>query len=265
MKVDVGMGVIVDIASGEEMVGLGKKIDMLGDRLMKRDPRPMYNTKPGSVIAAAGVPTIIPLGGPSSGRVWDIRQLITVGPDDHASSYSQSAVGAPAGAASVTLPQGASLSHLTITGATAAAPVSGLVTITGVSGGTVLTYEVTFGVSGNGLDLGFTPPLSAVTDATSIVVTVAAIAGGSAYWITTQAVFPVAWYTTIDVELPQILVPGLQVVPFSVVPASAESIFLHFGEVLTCVVHGMPAGMQAVAIARIADWPDGVPEGRRFV
>lgn len=261
-EVRFDIGAVADLALGSDVESIHGKLDRMMRHMGRRDPRPIYNDVPASGIGVAGVATVVRFGGPASGRVWDIRQLVMAGSDDRTSGGNGSTVGVAAAGGTLTVPAGAALAGFTINIGPAAAAVTGVVTVTGSASGT-LSYQLSDGTNGGSLTVNYTPPLQPAAPGTSIVITVPAIATGGAYTIDAQWVYPVAWYKSMsdNAGLAQLLVPGTFTVPGTVVPASAESVFIHFGEQVTALVYGLPAGQQVTGVVRVADWPDSIPEG----
>lgn len=268
LDVAVVAGAEVDIDLGGEASGESreKSRGLLGKG---RDPRPIYSDFPGSGIqgAVAGTPLYINFGGPASGRIWDIRQLVSFGQDDRTQGQQSSGTAAGAAGQTLTLPAGQALSSFTVTMAGVPA-VNVLVTVTGGVGGT-LSYQLTDGPNGVVFTQSFVPPLMPATPTTSIVITIPAVVAAGASAITATTYLPVAWYkATNDPNafntpmITNLLVPGTRFVPDTVVPGSSESLFVKFREILVAVVYGVPANGQAGGIARVADWPDTVPEAR---
>lgn len=269
----IALGAEVDIASSAEVAAVGASLGDKLDSLLGRDPRPIYDDIAKAGQPATGFQCLINLGGPASGRVWDLRQLVLTGGDD-SNAYSVVTAVAAGGAAAgsvASLPAGVAITGFDVEFATTAAPVSGDVTVTGVAGGT-LTFKITDGLAGGALNIRFPVPIPPAVLATPITVTVPAIVGSGAHTTVAYGTVQAAWYK-VHSDAPsvlQLLTPrgggsgAAGGVPSSIVPASSESIFLHFGESLVAAVYGLTTGQSVVAIARVAEWPDGATEARRL-
>lgn len=261
MKLELGAE--LDIATGQDVRSLTEQIAGLGRILGRRDPRPLYPTMVHTETQNSTVnPLVVSVGGPQSGRVWDIRQLIVTGADDRTGTFTATQAGTAGNAATLTLPVGAAVASITVSSASASAPVTGVVTVTGQ---TVQSYEYTFSTSEDSVTWPYSPVLNPAPSS-SIVVNMPAVVGGSAYTLEATYVVPVAWYLAqggqAGTALTNLLVPGTQSLPCAVQPASSKSIFVHEGELLVAVVYGLTVGQQATAIARVADWADSYPEGQ---
>lgn len=75
----LSIGAEVDIATSDELRGAH---DDLYKRLKGLAVKPIHNTITASITVAAGA-TVIDLGHPPSGRLWEIRSLTLAGSDDH--------------------------------------------------------------------------------------------------------------------------------------------------------------------------------------
>lgn len=267
-SVTFALGATADVASSSEVSSAADRV--LSAVNSGRDPRPLYiePAQSGQGIAAGVIR--LEMGGPASGRVWDIRQLVLAGQDDSSTfaGWTVSTVGVAAAAGTATLPPGQAIWGFDIEVGPAASALTGVVTVTGTAFGT-LSYQLSETTTGSGLSIRFPEPIPPLTPATSIVVNVPAIATGAAYTIDAYGEVQVAWYKAVSDQpgLPQLLVPRSGVpgrVPGSVVPASSKSLFLHFGDQLVALVYGLPVGLTATAIARVAEWPASSMESGRI-
>lgn len=269
LDVAVIAGAEIDLdLGGEGSVESREKSGLLGHG---RDRRPIYSDLPAATQqgAVAGTPLYLSFGGPASGRIWDIRQLVTFGADDRTSAIPSGQTAAGAAANTLTLPAGQALTSFAVSMLGVAAAVNTTVTVTGITGGATLTYQITDGPNGVNQTYTFSPPLMPATPGGSIVITLGAIASGGASAIDATTVMPVAWYKATNdpnaASAPMVtnlLVPGVRFIPDTNVPASAESSFVKFREILVAVVYGVPALQQCGGVVRVADWADTVPEAR---
>ena len=266
----IQLGGMLDIASGSEVEAMGGKVIAA---LSRRDPKPIMRSIPGNAIqaVAAGGPVYINLGGPASGKVWYIRQLLAILADPFTNQGVATVNGAPAGTASLTLPVGANLTGLTITSASAAGPVTGAVTIAGATGGTQ-TIQYVFSANGDLTNLPVTL-MPAVPGTGQIVVTMPAVVSGSAYTLTALYDFPLAWYVAFsnagdnqvpNVGLTELLVPGVQTLPSVFLPGDSDGLFVHFGEHVICQVNGLAFGQSSMALVRVSEYVDSAEEARRM-
>lgn len=128
-------------------------------------------------------------GGPQAGRIWIVRLLVaTPSPISFTTSSTPNQASNTFGAAatgSVSLPAGGFITGFDINFLPAAANVTGIVTVTNVSGGT-MSYEIGIGTGGGGTDLPirYPAPLPAASSGVAPTVNVPAIVGGPAYSIT---------------------------------------------------------------------------------
>lgn len=266
----------LDIAAGA-VVGVELDLDGDGETSVKsrekshdrRDHRPTYVEVASAVGqgSVAGTPVFLNFGGPASGRIWDIRQLVSFGTDDRTQGQNSSQTAVAAAANVLTLPAGQALTGFVLS-TSGVPPVTGVLTVTGGAGGT-LSYQITEQAGGEVNTFTFSPPLMPATPGGSIVINFPAIVSGGASAITATTVLPIAWYkansdptTSNPPMLPNLLVPGTRFIPDTVQPASAESTYVKFREILVAVVYGVPANSQVGGVVRVADWADTVPEAR---
>lgn len=270
----IQLGGTLDIASGAEVAALGTSIDNKLESLMRRDPKPIMRTIPSNPIQglSAGGPVYANLGGPASGKVWYIRQLLAVLADPFTSQGVATVNAAAAAGSSLTLPPGAVLTGLNITSAgAAAAPVTGAVTIAGGTGGTQTTQYV---FTANGTVVALPEGLSpAVPNTGQIVITMPAVTGGTAYTMTATYAYPIAWYIAFsnagdnqipNVGLTELLVPGVQTLPSVFLPGDSDGLFVHFGEHVICQVNGLALGQSSMALIRVSEYVDSAEEARRM-
>lgn len=262
METTLEVGAVVDIATGKDAEDIRHGIDGLHGLMSRAPVNPIYQTFTDTVASVGSAPTVLNLEGPASGRVWDIRQLVSLGSDDRSGTFAASVSGVAAAGGSLTLPIGAVLTSVTITSATAAAPVTGVVT---VAGATTQSYQYTFDASEDSTSYAYSPGVQPAAGG-AVVVTMPAVVGGSAWSIDATYECPVAWYigTGENVMLGMVIVPATDTLPYAKVPASSESIFLHYGEKLIMIAYGVPSGQQVTGICRIADWPSAAVEGARI-
>lgn len=264
--VSVAVGAEFDF--GAAFSELGSKLDRLG----RRDPRPIMRTIPASAVqtVAAGGPVYVSMGGPASGKIWFIRQLVaTLG--DAFSNQGIVTVDGGAGSSQVlTLPVGAVLTELMISSAGgAAAPVTGAVSIAGGTGG---TQNMQYVFTANGTVLARDLYIMPVTRG-GITVTMPAVAGGTAYTMTATYDYPVAWYVSfadagdnqpVNVGLTELLVPGIGNLPQAILPGDSDGLFVHYGEHVIAQVNGLSLGQSAMALVRVSEQIDSASEARRL-
>lgn len=247
---------------------LGSKLD----RLCVRDPRPIMRTIPSSAVQAiaAGGPVYISMGGPASGKIWFIRQLVATLGDAFSNQGIATVNGVAASGQVLTLPVGAVLTGLEISSAgAAAAPVTAAVTIAGGVGG---TQTIQYVFTANGTNLNQALDIMPVAGA-SIVVTMPALAGGTAYTMTATYGYPVAWYVSfanagdnqpVNVGLTELLVPGVGTLPQAILPGDSDGLFVHYGEHVIAQVNGLTLGQSAMALVRVSEQIDSASEARRL-
>lgn len=262
-------GAQADIVSGAELSTVHGELGGKLDRLLARGGKPSYLDWALAGQAAAGLPTTIIFDGPSAGKVWDLRQLVINGGDDSAalSTLASSVATAATVGSNVVLPAGAAITGFDFESAPQAVPVGDIITITNAVAGT-LRYEVSYSANGFVLSKSFPRPIPALSAASVITLTAPATAGGSAYTLTIYGTAQGSWFKTQasyiaspSAAAPQLLVPR-QDIPALWLPPSAQSVYLHYGELLVAQVYGAPAGTNVVGIARIAEWSDGDTERR---
>ena len=264
ISVEAGAGFDISTA----FKSLGDKLDNIG----RRDPRPIMRTIPSSAVQtnAAGGPVYVSMGGPASGKIWYIRQLVATLGDAFSNQGIATVNGGAASTQTLTLPAGAVLTGLEITSAgAAAAPVTGAVTIAG--SGATQTIQYVFTANGTVLNQGL--DLMPTTPNTPIVITMPAVAGGTAFSMTATYDFPVAWYVSfanagdlqpVSVGISELLVPGVGTLPQAILPGDSDGLYVHFGEHVIAQINGLPIGQSVMALVRVSEVIDSATEARRM-
>lgn len=172
-------------------VGLSTKLDRVAaaaEKLQRiADNQPLKATLRAAGVIPNGGTLVLDLGKPSLGREWVVRHWNVFDPGNPSLTLASSpgttsatAAFAAGGAATATLPTGASLSGFTVTtGVPGTPPVAGTVTVAGVVGGP-LTYNIEETASGGLLQQTYNPPLQPTNASTAPTVTMNAAAGGAA-------------------------------------------------------------------------------------
>lgn len=225
-------------------------------------------------------------GSPANGRIWEIRELLVLAntngstggwvtlPNTTNIQASNTFAGAAGG--SVSLPAGASITGFTVAFQAPVAAVSGTLTITNATGGTI-SYDVTIPTTGLIFSENFPGPIPATSSAAQITFNVPVIAGGPPYSITLTgqqtvgsgitATFWVGPNVSANTVAPGILPTGLTRWQFTNIPAvenlSADQILVRSNEHLMASLTGLPALTTPVTMIAVIN--DVVTDGSRAV
>lgn len=74
VKLDIGAE--VDIATGDELKGLGKDVF----KHLNSRPKPLYNSTAMSIVGD-GAPMVVDFGSPGAGSLWELMSIVTFGSD----------------------------------------------------------------------------------------------------------------------------------------------------------------------------------------
>lgn len=264
MKLELGG--VFDIASGSDLSSLSDRVDKGFGLLSRRDPKPIMRPMVAAAVQAVNSGSIfLDFGGPASGRVWYIRQLMACYGDAFTAGLTVSASNVAGASTTINLPPGAELQQFTIVSTPAAAAVTVTnVDIANAIGG-IQDFSYTFQVTDSGQTYIVNAKPTGPT--ASIQIVMPAVTGGSSYTMRAVIGNPVAWYISQTNTAPgvsELILPGIHSLPMAIVPGDSDGLFVHYGERIMAQVVGLPVNTAITGVVRVAEFVDSAEEARRM-